>query len=445
MDNNKKKRFLVRQALIKKILFFALLLIFAFIGLIWFARPKISEFEKRELTKFPKITISGILDGSFFSGVDKWYSDTYPLRESLISRNSKLQSLYGIRSEQLIEATTEEPETTTEPAKPADPDDALEEGLGDVDVPAESAGTIYIAKNSGYGVYNYDATVSARYAKLLSQIGTNLAGKANVYNIIVPISAGVMLSDDVQKSIHCDDEDAAIQAIYSQEGGNVTAIPIFHALKKHNSEYIYFHTDHHWTALGAYYGYREFCKVKEFTPNEITSYKTVEFTGFLGSFYTDSNRSPVLAQNPDTITAYVPNGADTLHSFIMKGKGYIECDWPIINDVSSYPESEMYSTFSGADQPYSYVHNETKTDGSSVLVVKDSFANAFIPFLVDHYEYVYWIDYRHYPKYCNYYGISDATISGLVSDKGIQDVLIMNSINSTGTSKLLDQMELIYK
>lgn len=80
-------------ALLKIGLFIGLLVILGFIGLLWFARPTTSTIEKRELTEFPQLTLAGIWDGSFCSQVDTWYADTYPLRELLISMDTKLESL----------------------------------------------------------------------------------------------------------------------------------------------------------------------------------------------------------------------------------------------------------------------------------------------------------------------------------------------------------------
>ena len=124
---------------------------------------------------------------------------------------------------------------------------------------------------------------------------------------------------------------------------------------------------------------------------------------------------------------------------------YTEYTWPIVNDVSAYAKSELYACFAGGDQPYNYAHNEKIKDGSAVLVVKDSYANAFIPFLIDHYEHIYWIDYRSYADYCDYAGISDCSISSLVKSKSINDVLLLNNINFTGNGDLVDYLQALYK
>ena len=86
----------------KIVLFTSVMVVFFVIGLAFFARPERSENEKRDLTDFPKFTISSFLSGEWTSEVSLWFSDTYPLREGMISANSSLQSLYGIRDEQVI-------------------------------------------------------------------------------------------------------------------------------------------------------------------------------------------------------------------------------------------------------------------------------------------------------------------------------------------------------
>ena len=507
---NEYQKVRYKTAQIKQLVFLGFLVLMAVIGLLWFARPSKSEVEKRTLTKFPKLTLQGLWDGSFFfkeaespedqpSGVSTWYADTFPLREMLISGDHWIKSLYGKQGEQLIsdgqtaeeiptgpltpeqlaslaglddtdpptEPLSTQPRTdpaviptgqetgetqpVTEPAPSVQtepPETKPVNGGGDATTPAEKAGSIYITENCGYGLYYFSQSGSAKYCINVNSVAQALNGKANVYCLICPISAGVMLSDSVREGIGCSDENEAINWMYAQMDPSVKTLQVFPALKSHNNEYIYFHTDHHWTALGAYYAYREFCAVKGITPHELKDFETMTFPNFLGTFYSSSNQSPALKANPDTVTAYIPNGTNdmTMYSSYGQAEGrYTEYGWRIIYDVSGYPSGGKYGTFAGGDQPYNYAHNETITDGSSVLVVKDSYGNAFIPFLVDHYEHIYWIDYRSFESWCAWAGKPYRSISGLVSEKGIQDVILCNNINSTGSQTLLATMAKIFK
>ena len=253
-----------------------------------------------------------------------------------------------------------------------------------------------------------------------------LDGIATVYDIIAPTSIGIMLTDEAQEELGVSSQKEAVAyAISSIEKANskVKCINVCQNLVNHNDEYIYFRTDHHWTALGAYYAYEEFCKAKGIKPTPVSDYETMEFPDFLGSFYSSSNQSPALAANPDTVTAYIPKGTNSMTMTYEDGS---VVDWPIINDVSGYNRTQLYATFVGGDRPFSVAHNETIHDGSAVMVVKDSFGNAFIPWLVDHYEYIYWVDARY----------TNNTISQMVADYNVQDVIYEVSIYNASSEKM---------
>ena len=472
-----------RSIQIKQLLFLGFLLLGGLLGLI-LPRPEKSDLEKRALEKFPALTLDGMMDGSFFSGVDKWYSDTYPLREDMTTLYFDLQYRYGDRTEQIIgsqdadeipagtvdlaalagKSTTEatKPPAHTEPNRPVDPNgggtligtepsapETTEfngHGPGDVDGEATYVNSVCIIDGVGYGLYYFNESNSARYCLMVNQLAENLAGKAQLYSVLCPVSSGVMLSEEMQKKVNCSDEAKAAEWLYRNMDPSVKTVPIVNALRAHNDEYLYFRTDHHWTTLGAYYAYREWCKVKGVTPHELSFFeKTMTFEGFLGTFYSDSNRDPSLEKNEDTVVAYVPNGTNNMTMYTdYNSDKYNEYGWRIINDVSDYPKGGLYDTFVGGDPPYAHAHNEEITDGSSVLVVKDSYANAFIPFLVDHYEHIYWIDFRYYKKWCEQQGYP-ATITSLVEREGIQDVILCQNIVFTSSDASLSIMEKFFK
>lgn len=470
-EKQERRRWVRMVRTIKITSFFGFLIVMGLIGLMWFARPSVSTVEKRNLAEFPKLTWSSFWDGSFFTGLDTWYADTYPLREVLISMNTAFHDLYGIRSVQIVGDTqgqkadeiptgdttpstddnqtggSEDTGNTGDTTKPDDTetDDEPAAGDGTISAPLEAAGSVYIADNCGFGLYYFSQDSAQRYCNYVNNLYESLNGQSDLYVLIAPISAGVLLDQSVLDEVGASDEKEATEWMYSQMNSGVKTVSTFDTLKKHNGEYIYFHTDHHWTALGAYYAYEEFCKEKGITPHELSDFETMTFEGFLGTFYAKSEQSPALGSNPDTVTAYVPNGTNTMKTFMKDGDGWTEYTWPIVNDVSNYAKSELYATFAGGDQPISSAHNETITDGSSVLVIKNSYGNAFIPFLVDHYEYVYWIDFRYYQSYCAWAGDSNDTISEFAKANDIDDIIFLTDISATGNGGLLDSMEPVFR
>lgn len=438
----------------------AVLLIMAFIGLLWFLRPDTSVIEKRTLTAFPKLTWTSFWDGTFFNddangqGVSAWYSDTYPLREPLIAGFQSLQDHYGIRGDQIVgtqgvaeaipttanlddlgeleadESETSAAEALPGEAQPAESQPPVEEAPvdGTVTESGEMAGGLYITQNCAYQLFYFTQDIANDYIRTMNKIYDNIGDKVNMYVMIPPNSTTVMLDQSILDDIGCSNEADAINYLYSGMKEGIRTVDTFSKLKAHNSEYIFFHTDHHWTGLGAYYGYQAFCDAKGITPHDVNDYETMSIDGFMGTLYASSGNSAELAANPDTVTGYIPKGTNTM--FMEWESGMVE--WPIINDISDYPNTEYYGMFSGGDQPFSYIHNETITDGSAVLMIKDSYGNSFVPWLVDHYEYVYWIDYRS----TNY------TVLELVEEYGIQDVIyecqVFNTVNDYAQERYLE-------
>lgn len=429
----------------KIIAFFAALLLLSLIGLMWFLRPDTSTVEKRTLTRFPSLSWNSFWDGSFFTELDTWYADTYPLREGLISANQTLQGHYGIRGEQIVGETVvadaiPEAGTVTAPTpvpsaaqptavpSPSPVQEQAEDGT--VSDLGEMNGSIYITNNVGYGLYYFSQSGADSYAATMNSIYERVKDKVNMYVMVSPISAGVMLDQSVLDDMGCSDEGKAIDYVYSQLSPGICALNVYDNLRSHNAEYLYFHTDHHWTQLGAYYAYEVFCQEKGFTPHKLEDFETITFENFLGTYYSSSNQSPELAANPDTVEAYIPNGTNVMTMHMSDGT---VLDWNVVNDVSDYPNSELYAAFAGGDNPLSYTHNPEITDGSAVMVIKDSYGNAFVPWLVDHYEYVYWVDYRY----------TSNTISQMVEDYGVQDVIYECHIYNATSDNVLDRFNAI--
>lgn len=441
----KRKRGPSRTVLgVKLIAFASVLAAMCILGLMVFLRPTVSVVEKRQLTQFPQFTWKGLWDGSYFSGIDAWYADTYPLREELIDAQQSMESRYGLRGTQIIGGDNMVADAVPVPGQdgsqqePADPNatptpspEPTPEPLpdGTVHEIGEFSSGIYITGGAAYGMYGFSQSGADAYVSTMNQIYQNVGSKVDLYVMNVPISASVMLDENVWSDMGCSDEGAAIEYVASNLDPGIKPIMVYDTLREHNAEYIYFRTDHHWTQLGSYYAYRQFCALKGWTPHELDQFRTTEFgtNAYLGSYYTSSGKVPVLAMNPDTVYAWYPmcvNADDPndrdMHMVQRDGSEY---DWRIINDMFDYPDSEWYCVFSAADQPFSSLHNPNIHDGSAVMVVKDSYGNAFIPWLVDHYEYTYWVDFRY----------TDETVSHMVETYGVQDVIFeAATFNATG-------------
>lgn len=433
--------------------FMVLLLVGCVMGFLFFLRPDTSEVEKRKLTEFPKFTIASFMDGSFFSDVSLWYSDTFPMRDTLIAADKKIKSLYGVTSSTMMvggheqgddiptlddssKKEEEDSEDESIEGQALTEDDEIEEGEKEekkekkepvqapdstkmeAEIQNQIQKGLYVKGSAAYSVYYFNQDSVTTYIDALNKAADKLDGKANVYSLLVPNNSGAMLSEKELKGLGGSDQIQAIDYYYGQYD-KVKSIDTIKTLRKHNDEYLYFRTDHHWTQLGAYYVYRNFCKEKGWKPHELSDFETMEFSPFLGTFYA-TLRNKDMADDPDSVTAYIPNGTNEMTYWNKDGS---KQEWKVITDVSKWDSNSGYYCYIGGDKPMSVIENPEITDGSSCLVLKESYGNCFVPFLVDHYQTVYVVDFRY----------ANVNVVDYVKEKGIQDLIIMNNITIIGS------------
>lgn len=286
---------------------------------------------------------------------------------------------------------------------------------------------IVVLDGSAYELYSYKEDMAKAYTDSINTFAQAVLGKADVYDIVIPLSSEIMFPDNRKGEISSANQKKANDNILGMLSDDVKAVNIYDTLMAHRDEYLYFRTDHHWTALGAYYSYVEFCKAKGIEPEALESYETKVFDDFLGSFYRDTE-DPSIAETPDEITAYLPHASAKLHITPAEGD---EFDWPVIADVTNYTKRLKYCTFIGGDNPYSVITNKDLSDGSACIVVKESFGNAFVPFLIDHYQYVYVIDYRYWK----------GSLEELVGETGAKDVIFINNLSMIRNKYLVGQLK----
>lgn len=433
--------------LIKISVFFLTLLVFAFIGILLPLRPKTSSLEKRELASFPQFTVKTFLNGDYFADIDTWYADTYPLREPLIAVNAALNRMHGLHDTTVVAGGTpkkgdeiptgeaadagadveadiaagEEPSISESAAPANDTDSEIRKGI------PETFGDVYITQGRAFELFYFVTDYSNRYCKALNTFQEKVGNSVTVYDLVAPVNSGIILSDEMQKKLGSADQKAAADYIFTNLDERIRPVAVYDNIKKHSGEYIYFRTDHHWTQRGAYYAYEEFARVKGLEPHSLDDFDCVESDGFLGSFYSGS-RSPALEENADTVTAYIPNGTNELTGINREGASFTG---NIVSDGAGYQKSDLYLTFIKGDNPYSEIHNPQITDGSELLIIKESYANCLVPLLVDHYQDIYIVDYRYYQDH----------IYSLIQNKGIKEVLFVNNLSAINADNLVGCLE----
>ena len=276
-------------------------------------------------------------------------------------------------------------------------------------------------------------SVTSKYAALVSEVADSLNGKTKVYSLIIPTSYGVTLPDDIKTQIaNYADQGENIAKVFSKMSENVTPVYCYDDLMTHRDEYLYFRTDHHWNGKGAYYAYEAFCRTKGIEPFTLEKREKKEFDGFLGTMYQNNGKDENLLP-ADTVEAFLPVSANAAMKFTnTDGTTY---DWPIVKDVSEWSSGAKYNTFAGSDNPITEFTNPDVADGSVLIFVKESFGNALLTYLVDHYSKIYEIDYRYWK----------GDLVSFADEVGADDLLFANNIMMTSTSLLVGNLSKIIK
>ena len=286
-------------------------------------------------------------------------------------------------------------------------------------VAGEQIGSLYLNGDSAYELYYFSEKAVRAHASLLNTVQA-MFPKVKLSAMIVPNSFGVILDPKVQEKLASSGMDQAIAYSYSLMDKRVNTVNVFDALSAHKKEYIYFRTDHHWTQLGAYYGYQEYCKSMGYSTRPLSNYQKMDFPEFYGTFYFFMNRPESLKGHPDQVTAY--QGSMNTMKY-TDSKGNLQ-EGKLINDASQMLPGNKYNCFMLGDHGYVEIHNEGAPRKKSILVLKDSYGNAFVPLLAQDYRDVYVVDYRHY----------QGNASSLIREKGIEEILFLNNIMGIGES-----------
>ena len=210
-----------------------------------------------------------------------------------------------------------------------------------------------------------------------------------------------------------DNQAAFIDATYAMLDDGVVAVDAASLMTAHGGEYLYYRTDHHWTSLGAYYASAAYCRALGIAPRPLGSYETSVQTGYVGSLYSFcAAPQPCLQENPDYTVCHLPQA-----SYAMtydNGGGAIE------GQMLNTGSSAYASAFLGGDNALTHITTDNAT-GRRLLVFKESYGNAFVPFMADYFDEIVVVDIR-----------QDAfAVSDLIAAYGITDALIINNVQAS--------------
>jgi hypothetical protein len=401
---------------------FVIILITVGILIIVLPKEKISQDEKRVLTRFPVLTQENLFSGKYFEDIDSYYSDNFIYRNEFIDIATEFKKFKGIKNEEIqyftkskaspqstviktnipqISKAVVNDEIDTETVKDSMSSDFSNEAY-------ENFNSVIVYKKRAIQIFSASKKRFSSFATLVAKYKNELGPNVSVFCMAIPVGSDFYLPPSFKK----DREKNSINYLYSTMNPSIKCVKAYDELEKHQNEYIQFNTDHHWTGRGAYYAYLAFCNSAGIEPLTVDKFEIKKINNFIGTLY-NYTRCEDLKQNKDYVEYFkIPNAtrATCFNENLSSEK-----------ETKLYAEyargGNSYGVFLGSDHPMMRIKSDVK-NGKKILIIKDSYGNAFAPFLCSHFEEVFVVDYR-YLKY---------NIKSIIKKYGINNLIFAHNV-----------------
>ena len=330
-----------------------------------------SENENRYLQEIPKFSFSSLMKGTYIEKIEDYFADQFPFRDTFMSIKTTTDKLLGKK-------------------------DINDVYLSDDDYLIEKYN---IPKNSD------------KIIKTLNEFNETI-NYVNLNLMLVPTSISInyeLLPNNVEYKGQMEEFN------YIYDNINFNTINVYDTLLEQNQYYqMYYRLDHHRTSYGSYYAYLEFCKANNIEYLSINDFEIEEVTdGFNGTLYSKSND---YSRKSDSIYLFKSEKNNLKVEYVYSKK-----TTDTLYELSYLNKKDKYSLFLDNNHPLIVVTNEDIKNNDEIVIIKDSYANCFVPFIVNHFKKVHIIDPRFYVEDISEY---------IMNNKNIKDALILYNMNT---------------
>ncbi len=317
------------------ILLSALLICCLGLSLVLSPHASFSETENRELTLFPEIRWENLLDGSFSLRFTRFCADQFPLRSLFVSLSTYAELAMGKGEREGILFGSD--------------GYLIPRGeVSDLSVLSENLNAVRIFSEAAQ--FPVSVFFVPRHADVLSSLLPANYSDAHSSRVLDTVLAA-------KASILCPIEEWQGKAEY------------------------YYKTDHHWTTDGAYEAYRLLGDSLGYSPMEESYFERVTVSdSFLGTSYSTAGG---VSSSSDSVTLYRFPEDDRFRIRYETAEdlemGFYRSD--------ALNHKDHYAVFLGGNYARLTV-TDPAADGEKprLLLIKDSYANALIPFLSLHFD-----------------------------------------------------------
>ena len=345
-------------------------------------KREFSELENRKLMQPPKLTLAGVLskDDPWMAKYTEYTKDQFIFRDGWIDLKSRAEAM------------------------------------------------LLKTENNGiwFGKDNYlfpkFLAVGERFEKNLDAVERMAQRHPGKVSVMIAPSSSLVLSEKLPWQAPVADEDIYHDSIVERLSGQAAVYDLRKTLRAHGDEYIFYRTDHHWTSEGAYLAYEQFAGSKGLPLFDRSAADAKKVENFYGTSYSKARNYDVV---PDTITYYdLPN---QLTVYTANADGSESGETGPLYNTADFETRDKYKAFLRGNNGYSVLEGNGT---GSILIIKDSYANAFIPYLVEDYASIGIVDFRYLNK----------KVDSLIERGGYDEILVLFSFQG-----FMDDMTLAAK
>lgn len=345
-----------------------------------------SEFENRFLSSRPKLTVKAVLDGDYMQDYETYVTDQFPLRNYWIT----------------LKTLTERAMFKTE------------------------INGVYFAKDHYYIERQDKEKILSELAMKNCQTLLDFAGKytqklgAGSVSVMLVPTASCVLKDKLPL-LAPDDGQTRLLDELKREMAAGAWVDVYGELAVHSGEELYYRTDHHWTTLGAFYGYCAWKEKQGHLRPDIADYEKVCLTdSFTGTLYAKVN----VKMQPDSIYAFVKPEENLRMRLDMEGEW-----WNTVYAEEKLSTRDKYAVF--CDGNHAVTEIETSLDNDRhLLIIKDSYAHCLAPFLTEDFENITMLDLRYY----------NGSIEEYAEQNHVTDVLIVYNVAGFSADRYINKL-----
>lgn len=369
-----------------------------------------SPSERRLLQRVPEFSLESVSDASYMETFETYLTDQFPLRDRWITAKTRIGLAVGMRE----------------------------------------SGGVYIAGDDClielHRAETFDPQLAAQNTEVLLDFAADMAaeyGAEHVRIMLIP-SAQEIWRSKLPDGMALFDQSAYLEALQVrleeevQVSGGQTLVDVADNLAAHAEEAIYYRTDHHWTALGAYYGYVSYAQS---LPRAAAD---GEVEGFISPSADGTVRMPedyewiTVTENFSGTTAakcglyFVHDTIEVVYPRVPENYtvdhdlGYRVTD--SLYDLEMAQGNDPYAVYLGGNDAIVTIQTEraeqmdwpelpSRTE-RRLLIVRDSYANSFVPYLTTDFSAITLVDLRYY----------NGSVRQLMEEGGYTDILLLYHI-----------------